>query len=155
MLDVQYPDRKFNITWLPLHAYTNHKIAESVTIRTAPTNHPVDCHACRISSQGVDVGFTADTAPSEDHADFFLGCDLLVGEAFGLEVRVGIDLHKRGHSSAEDLGRLVAACKAKYVIPFHFGPECADLGQRMTLLDASGGSSATVIDPLVTPSFSL
>jgi ribonuclease Z len=155
LLRLQYPERRFDVSWLPLTARTDHAIAESVTIRTVPTIHAVDCHGCRISSQGIDVGFTADTAPSKEHSGFFMDCNLLVGEAFGLEARVGPDLHERGHSTAEDLGRLVVACRAKYVIPFHFGPECADPSDRMALLDASGGGSAVVIDPLVTPSLSL
>jgi len=152
LLKLQYPDRSFNISWLPLLAGTSVKIADGVSIVTTPTIHPVDCHGCRFSSSGeVDIGFTADTAPSRDHSDFFLGCDVLLGEAFGLEARVGVEVNKRGHSTAEDLGRLVSTCNAQCVIPFHFGPECADLIERRALLEASSGGRATVIDPVTSP----
>jgi ribonuclease BN (tRNA processing enzyme) len=151
LLKLQYPDRSFNILWVPLLAGKPTTISDGVVIETVSTIHPVDCHGCRISSRGVDLGFTADTAPMKEHADFFLDCAVLLGEAFGLEARVGMEVNKRGHSTAEDLGRLVVSCKARYVIPFHFGPECADATERAMLLDASRGGIAKIIDPVSSP----
>ncbi|WP_420130367.1 MBL fold metallo-hydrolase [Longimicrobium sp.] len=158
LLDLQYPDRKFNVLWKPLIADGEIGLTDQISIRTVETIHSVECHGCRLSaSGGVDVGFTADTAPSEEHIAFFADCGILLGEAFGTEARVGQTVNKRGHSTAEDLGHLVSKCKPSWVMPFHFGPECADLAERKALLKAASGgrSDLTMIDPVASPRLSI
>jgi ribonuclease BN (tRNA processing enzyme) len=152
LLQVQYPDRNFTIDWVPLRDAVPTDLSESVTIVTAPTVHSVDCHACRILNKYGDVGFTADTAPFEPHVSFFSDCATLLGEAFGTDARVGATANDRGHSTAEDLGRLATACGASRVIPFHFGPENHDEAERSLLLAAArGAGTGTVIDPVTSP----
>jgi len=151
MLRLQYPDRSFKISWMSLEAGIATELADGVHIVTTPTVHSVECHGCRLTSRGFTLGFTADTAPSQDHATFFSDTTVLVGEAFGTEARVGTQVNNRGHSTAEDLGRLVTACNAHCVIPFHFGPECLDSSERAVLLAASKGTATQVFDPVTTP----
>lgn len=155
LLALQYPDRKFRINWMVLPDRTEIELIGGVTATILPTVHSVECYACRLSSSGIDIGFTADTAPFEDMVGFFADCTVLIGEAFAPESAGGKDVNKRGHSTAEDLGRLVAACSPQWVIPFHFGPECAERSTRNKFLESCGGNSAVVIDPIASPTLSL
>lgn len=151
LLQIQYPDREFNIVWLTLETGIITKITETETIITVPAVHSIECHGCRISSGENSIGFTSDTAPSDKHISFFSKCTVLIGEAFGIESRVGISVNKKGHSTAEDLGKLVTDCEPNFVIPFHFGSECTDVTERMLLLNILKQGNSTVIDPINKP----
>lgn len=151
LLALEYPDRTFTINWVPLKDDLQTEIADGVTILTRLTTHSVECHACRLSSSGIDIGFTADSAPRDDFAQLFANCTVLLGEAFGSESAVGKDVNKRGHSTAEDLGRLVRASTPQWVIPFHFGIEYKNPSARAPFLQSCGGGAATIIDPVEAP----
>jgi ribonuclease BN (tRNA processing enzyme) len=94
------------------------------------------------------IGFTSDTGPVASHEHDYAGCDVLIGEAFGLAGDVGDSIHRRGHSTAEDLGELVNAARPRIVVPFHFGQEYAEASKRAKLLSACGAPDVQVIDPV-------
>lgn len=151
LLKLQYPERVFDLLWIPLDPGTPKEVAGDVTVSIALAVHPVECHACRVSMPGFSLGFTADTAPCPDHSEYFRSCTILLGEAFGTEGHVGSLVNQRGHSTAEDLGRLADASGTDWVVPFHFGPECADPSERSSLLRLAAGTRAMAIDPVAQP----
>ncbi|MCD6359483.1 MAG: MBL fold metallo-hydrolase [Armatimonadetes bacterium] len=57
--------------------------AGEFSVRTAPTQHPVQGLALRFTdtSTGVEIGFSGDTGFKPDLAEFFTGVDVLVYEA--------------------------------------------------------------------------
>lgn len=149
LVRIQYPERQLAVKWIPLEPMKKVKVTDSCAITIFESLHTVPCYGAIIGIGGVSVGFTSDTSPSPDHREVLADCNVLIGEAFGLAADVGRDVHKRGHSTAEDLAALAAATRCEAVIPFHFGPEYRDYEKRRTLLAAcSEGHDAIVVDPV-------
>ena len=150
LVRIQYPERQLAVKWIPLEPLKNFDVTDTCTITIFASLHTVPCYGAIIYSGGLSVGFTSDTAPSPNHPEILAGCNVLIGEAFGLAADVGRDIHKRGHSTAEDLAVLAAATRCDTVIPFHFGPEYLNFEERSSLLVAcSEGHDAMVVDPVV------
>jgi ribonuclease BN (tRNA processing enzyme) len=147
LLQVQYPERAFDLAWVECSEEPV-SLGGQLKMRLVRTDHPVPCYGVVVETERAKVGFTADTGPVPSHQHDFAGCDVLIGEAFGLTDDVGGSIHRRGHMTAEDLGELVAATRPKYVLPFHFGQEYADAGKRAELLRACGAADVTTIDPV-------
>jgi ribonuclease BN (tRNA processing enzyme) len=147
LLGVQYPERNFDLAWVECGEEPV-DLGGELKLRLVETDHPVPCYGAVVETDRVKVGFTADTGPVPSHEHDYAGCDILIGEAFGLADDVGDSIHRRGHSTAEDLGRLAAAAKPKIVLPFHFGQEYADPKKRAELLEACGAADVRTVDPV-------
>ncbi|NUT47126.1 MAG: MBL fold metallo-hydrolase [Saccharothrix sp.] len=148
LLRLQYPERMFDLEWVECADGETVALGGQLTMRLVETDHPVPCYGVVVETGNAKIGFTSDTGPVASHQHDFAGCDILIGEAFGLTSDVGESIHRRGHMTAEDLGRLVAAAQPKIVLPFHFGQEYADPGRRAELLSACGAANVTTIDPV-------
>jgi ribonuclease BN (tRNA processing enzyme) len=152
LLTLQYPERKFDIEWVPLEPMTEVPIGEGATLEAVPNLHTVPCFGARVAIGNSIIGFTSDTAPTAEHRDVYAQCSLLIGECFDLAANAGASLHARGHSSAEDLADLVAATQCPVVIPFHFDEKYHDEENRRQLINHCNPMGARmVVDPVATP----
>lgn len=89
-----------------------------LTVRFAPTVHPLRAWAMRFSVPGGgSIGYTADTGPSA-HLDGLLeGVDLLISEATLLEPDGPFET--RGHLTAAEAGALAARVRCSTLILTH------------------------------------
>jgi ribonuclease BN (tRNA processing enzyme) len=55
-------------------------LADGVTLRVCKTPHNGESLAVRLEAGGRALGYTGDTAPSDELARFFVGVDLLLAE---------------------------------------------------------------------------
>lgn len=147
LLDLQYPERTFDLAWVECGEEPV-SLGGQLKARLVPTDHPVPCYGVVLETGRAKIGFTGDTGPLASHQQDYAGCDVLIGEAFGLAGDVGDSIHRRGHSTAEDLGELVNAARPRFVVPFHFGQEYADTSKRAKLLSACGAPDVQVVDPV-------
>lgn len=148
LLELQYPERDFDLDWVECDVEEPVALGGQLKMRLVPTDHPVPCYGVVVETGRAKIGFTSDTGPMPSHEHDYAGCDVLIGEAFGLASDVGDTIHRRGHSTAEDLGALVSAVRPGIVLPFHFGQEYADPGKRAKLLSACGAPDVQTIDPV-------
>jgi ribonuclease BN (tRNA processing enzyme) len=97
-------------------------------LRVEKTPHTPESLAVRVEAGGRALGFTGDTAPSDELARFFAGVDLLVAECSFAE-----DAHGTRHLRAEDAARLAAAAGAGRLVVthFYFDPEAERLAERL------------------------
>jgi ribonuclease Z len=152
MVHIQYPERDLPVDWITIETGEAFSIGDGYNATIVPNLHTVPCFGLVVRYGAYCVAFTSDSAPSDLHRDVMADCDILIGEAFGLEAEVGSDIHRRGHSTAEDLAILAARTRCRLVVPFHFGQENSNLEKRLALLRAcSVGHSAEVIDPVHNP----
>lgn len=83
------------------------------TLDLAQTNHPIECHAIRVSADGRALTYSADTAPSEDLVRLARGSDLFLCEATWLNgTAYPPNVHMRAaeageHATKADVGRLL------------------------------------------------
>jgi ribonuclease BN (tRNA processing enzyme) len=82
-------------------------------VTTVRTQHPVECHAVRLSAGGRSLVYTGDTGPSADVVELARGADVLLAEAAHPDVPGLPDgLHLTGrqageHAAAAGVGRLL------------------------------------------------
>jgi ribonuclease BN (tRNA processing enzyme) len=112
------------------------------TVTMARTVHPVPAYAMRVTdSQGVALGYTADTGPSADLAALFDGVALLIAEA--TEPADSTDApKKRGHLTASEAARLASRANAGGLILTHRWQE---LGLEAAALEAKSAFSGPVL----------
>jgi ribonuclease Z len=152
LVRIQYPERDLSVDWLAIDTEEVFPLDEANSVRIVSNLHTVPCFGLVVRNGAFCIAFTSDSAPSDSQLDAMAGCDLLIGEAFGLRAEVGSDIHRRGHSTAEDLAVLAAGTQCKRLVPFHFGQENSDPAKRRALLHAcSFGHAATIIDPVKSP----
>jgi ribonuclease BN (tRNA processing enzyme) len=113
------------------------------TLRVARAPHTAESLAVRIEAGGASLGYTGDTAPSDDLAAFFRGVDVLIAECSFLDGD-----KKTPHLTANDAASLASAARAKRLVATHcyFDPEEADLGAR--LAEGFGGEITVATDGL-------
>jgi len=82
-------------------------------VTTVRTQHPVECHAVRLSAGGRSLVYTGDTGPSAEVVELARGADVLLAEAAYPDVP-GLPggLHLTGrqageHAAAAGVGRLI------------------------------------------------
>jgi ribonuclease BN (tRNA processing enzyme) len=82
-------------------------------VRTARTEHPVECHAIRLTVDGRSLVYTGDTGPSERVVELASGADVLLAEAAhppgpGLPQALHLTGREAGeHAAAAGVGRLL------------------------------------------------
>jgi ribonuclease BN (tRNA processing enzyme) len=82
-------------------------------VTTVRTQHPVECHAVRLSAGGRSLVYTGDTGPSADVVELARGADVLLAEAAHPDVPgLPEGLHLTGrqageHAAAAGVGRLI------------------------------------------------
>jgi ribonuclease BN (tRNA processing enzyme) len=84
-----------------------------VRVRTAPMRHPVPTLGMRFESDGVALGYSADTGPTDELIRLVEGVDLLLAEATVMEATTrSTELHLSAaqageHASRAGVGRLM------------------------------------------------
>ena len=95
-------------------------------IRFAPSSHNIPCWAMRLAQRGTrsasDLGYTADTGPSANLAEFFAGVRVLLAEATLLEPAAR-PAAQRGSLTAREAGLLAAAAGAQVLVLTHYWEE--------------------------------
>jgi ribonuclease BN (tRNA processing enzyme) len=77
-----------------------------------------DAAGCVVDIGGARVVYSGDTRPCGTLAAAARGADLLIHEAGGLEARAEL-LHRVGHSTAADAGRVAAQAGVRALALFH------------------------------------
>ncbi len=101
----------------------------------APAVHYVPAWAIRVHAPGAaDLGYTGDTGPAANLADFFAGVEILIAEATLLSPGDG-PAAERGSLTAAEAGELAAASGAKTLLLTHMWEErdfaaCREQAQR-------------------------
>ena len=96
-----------------------------VTVRFAPTVHPLQGWAMRFStSEAASIGYTADTGPSADLGPLFDGVGVLISES--TLVKSDEPDETRGHLTAAEAGELAARANASTLILSHRWEEFED-----------------------------
>lgn len=151
LLRYQYPERAFALDWIAPKTRGSTTLSPTIALEIFANTHTVPCFGVVIRvSDGPTIAFTSDTAPDASHPAIIAGSDVLIGECFDLASLAGADIHKRGHSTAEDLAHLVEMTNPRFVIPFHFDQKYNEDGRRLDLLARCAGSSdAMVVDPVM------
>lgn len=117
-------------------------IAENITIKTFPVNHPNGCLAYRVESGGSAVVYATDTEPFEDETaqkkflDFIGGADVLIydthftdDEYFGN----GEDHQSKkkwGHSTWQEGTRISKAAGVSWLVLYHHKENRSDRDQQ-------------------------
>jgi ribonuclease BN (tRNA processing enzyme) len=98
-------------------------IIGDLVLTFAPSVHYIPAWAMRVHGDGAtDLGYTGDTGPTADLAEFFAGVGVLVAEATLLEPG-NAPIAERGSLTAAEAGELAAAAGAKTLILTHMWEE--------------------------------
>jgi ribonuclease BN (tRNA processing enzyme) len=108
-----------------------------------PTVHYVDAYAIRVARGDASVVYSADTAPSEEVADFAAGCNLFLCEA---TLGLGAEIGERGHLSAWEAGELARRAGARRLLLTHYGADYAPQELVDAADDAFTGTTAIADD---------
>lgn len=96
-----------------------------ITIRFAPTVHPLQAWAMRFSTTDHDsIGYTADTGPSASLDPLFDGVDALISEATLIKPDEPFDT--RGHLTASEAGQLAHRAGTSTLVLTHRWEETDD-----------------------------
>ena len=92
------------------------------------TPHTAESLAVRIDSEGASVCYTGDTAFSQDVADFFSGCGLMISECSFRERNPSV-----AHLSIEDVSQMASRAGAARLLVTHryFEADDAELKQEL------------------------
>jgi ribonuclease Z len=77
-----------------------------------------DAAACVVSTEGARVVYSGDTRPCDGLIEAARGADLLIHEVGGTDARAEL-LHRVGHSTAADAGRIAAHAGVRALAMFH------------------------------------
>jgi ribonuclease Z len=89
---------------------------------------------CVVSADGARIVYSGDTRPCEALVAAARGADLLIHEVGGTEARAGL-LHRVGHSTAADAGRVAARAGVRALAMFH-APAAAWVAPEALLAEA-------------------
>jgi ribonuclease BN (tRNA processing enzyme) len=98
------------------------------SLRVAKTPHTGESLAVRIDADGRSLGYTGDTAPSDDLVELFRDVDILVAECSFVD-----DAKGTKHMRADDVAALAKAAGARRLVAthFYFDPEAEQLAERL------------------------
>lgn len=99
-------------------------LAAGLTLTLVPVEHPPPgggAAACVVTAGEARIVYSGDTGPVSALVDVVRGAALLIHEASGLDERAD-RIHASGHSTAGDVGRLVAAAGIRTVALTHVPP---------------------------------
>lgn len=121
-------EQEFPVTLRELDPGETLDLGEGATLRVAKTPHTPESLAVRVDSDGRSVGYTGDTAPSDDLVELFSGLDALVCECSFVD-----DVRGTAHMRADDVSDLATAAGVKHLVAthFYFDPEAERLGDRL------------------------
>ena len=85
-------------------------------LQTARTEHPIECHAVRLTAHGSSLVYTGDTGPSDRVAQLARGADVLLAEAAHPEVP---DLPPALHMTGRQAGELAASARVDRLLVTH------------------------------------
>lgn len=91
------------------------------TLTLVPVDHLPpggEAAGCVVSADGVRVVYSGDTRPCDALIDAARGADLLIHEVGGTDARAEL-LHRVGHSTAADAGRVAARAGVRALAMFH------------------------------------
>ena len=116
-------DRVFGdrLTWRAPAAGEAVTLGHDVSLTLVPVDHlPAggDAAACVVSTAGGRVVYSGDTRPCDALVEAARGADLLIHEVGGTEARAEV-LHRVGHSTAADAGRVAARAGVRALALFH------------------------------------
>ncbi|MED1602958.1 MBL fold metallo-hydrolase [Alkalihalophilus marmarensis] len=80
------------------------------------TQHPVPCYAMKITCEGKQIVYTADSSYFAGLADFANGCDLVITECSGYS---GDHVGQYGHMNSEDAAKLAVNSGIEKIILSH------------------------------------
>jgi ribonuclease BN (tRNA processing enzyme) len=103
------------------------------------TPHTDESLAYRFEGEGVALGYTGDTGPSDDLAQFFRGVDLLLAEC-SLPDSIAVDIHL----SPSGLARVAAAAGARRLVVTHVYPQLRALDVPGLIAQAGYGGEIIV-----------
>lgn len=92
-------------------------LGAGAVLRTHPTPHTEESQALRLEGEGVAVGYTGDSGPSEALGAFFRGVDLLLAECSLLDEEVGDN-----HLSPGRVARLAVVARPRRLLLTHVYP---------------------------------
>ena len=91
------------------------------TLTLVPVDHLPpggEAAGCVVSADGARIVYSGDTRPCDALIDAARGADLLIHEVGGTEARAEL-LHRVGHSTAADAGRVAAQAGVRALAMFH------------------------------------
>jgi ribonuclease BN (tRNA processing enzyme) len=127
-LDPRIVQQEFPVSIVELAPAGAIDLGDGATLRVAKTPHTTESLCVRIEHRGRSLGYTGDTAPSDEVADFFAGVDALVCEVSFLD-------HDRNtpHLTAPQAAALAARAGVGKLVATHcyFDPEAERLGDLL------------------------
>jgi ribonuclease BN (tRNA processing enzyme) len=121
-------DQSFPVTVRELAPGETVGLGDGVTLRVAKTPHTAESLAVRVEAGGSSIGYTGDTAWSNDLPGFFGDADVLVAECSYVDLPRG-SMHL-DHRQAAALAREAGA---RRLVPthFYFDPDGERLAERL------------------------
>jgi ribonuclease BN (tRNA processing enzyme) len=86
------------------------------TVQTARTEHPIECHAVRLTADGSSLVYSGDTGPSDRVAQLARSADVLLAEAAHPDVP---DLPPALHMTGRQAGELAVAARVGRLLVTH------------------------------------
>jgi ribonuclease Z len=109
------------LTWITPAAGAATALDDGVRLVLAAVDHlPAGGEAagCVVESHGTRIAYSGDTRPCDSLAELAGGADLLIHEVGGLEANAEA-VHRVGHSTAADVGRVAARAGVRALALFH------------------------------------
>jgi len=109
------------LTWRTPTARQDVVVDGGATLTLVPVDHLPpggEAAGCVVNAGGVRVVYSGDTRPCEALIAAARGADLLIHEVGGTEARAEL-LHRVGHSTAADAGRVAALAGVRALAMFH------------------------------------
>ena len=110
-------------------------------VRTARTEHPMECHAVRLSAHGSSLVYTGDTGPSDRLAQLAQGADVLLAEAAHPE---GEEQPPGLHLTGRQAGELAAAARVDRLLVTHV-PAWVDSAAQLAAARSAFAASELVL----------
>jgi ribonuclease BN (tRNA processing enzyme) len=116
-------DRRFGerLAWHAPAAGARTSLDGGAALTLVPVDHLPpggEAAGCVVEMQGARIVYSGDTRPCEALVEAARGADLLIHEVGGTEARAEL-LHRVGHSTAADAGRVAARAGVRALAMFH------------------------------------
>jgi ribonuclease BN (tRNA processing enzyme) len=108
-------DARFPVRTETLNPGTSFEIGPDARLSVFKTPHTEESLGFRIDCDGKSLGYTGDTAYSDEVADFFADVDLLISECSYITPRAGVR-----HLAVAEVAKLAARAKARRLVVTHF-----------------------------------
>lgn len=135
LLALFYPDRKFELVWVPLVGSEPVALTPTVTVKPFRAAHTVESTGIRIAVANENVlAFTSDTALTEEISGNCTGVGTLLGECFGTKADFDQVMTAQRHMSAEDVGQLASTARVRQLVLFHMHAPYRQEAKRAEML---------------------